>query len=278
MKCLKSSNKKIVLLIIIAIFLIPIITIHTLFKFPAIDPFFVAVWSAGEIITYFITFMSFLGTVSLGVLALVQNNRLSKINKDLTQHQFKPVITVTPFYGEIDEREALITYDREVKKDKEGNLINSGWSLHQPISSRKRTGTISIKNIGLGPAVNFEIYWYKLDSVEGLSKLDQIKEIHIENFYDKVRYSYFTYKDKEKMKNEPWMIFTEFDLGISEENNRINMLFLFDDSVGKMHTILEFRYKNILGRKVKKLSYLGYDSTTQTTSVMPVSKEYDCDD
>ncbi|RDW18778.1 hypothetical protein [Oceanobacillus chungangensis] len=261
-----------VLLLILVIFLLPILIIHILFKIPAVNSFFESVWSAGDIISYFIAFLTFLGTLSLGTLALLQNNKLNKINKDLTQHQFKPVIAVNPFIGEIDEKERLRTYDRTVERDENGYLINHGWSLHQQHISNYKT--ISIKNIGLGPAVNVELFWYELDSVEGLSDLKQIKEENIDNFYDKVSYSNFTFNENGNKKNEPWMIFTEFDLGISEETNKVNLLFSFENNVKELHSIIEIRYQSILGRKIKKLLYLEYDPLFGEARIMPVSKDY----
>lgn len=268
---LKKLGVKTVLLLILTLFVVPIILVHILFKIPAGIPFLEAEWDAGDIVSYLITFMSFLGTLFLGILALVQNNKLNEINKDLTQYQFKPVISINPFFGEIDEREVLRTYDRNVGMDVNGNIINHGWSLHQPHFSK--TLGINIKNIGLGPAVNIELFWHQLDSVKGLSDLNQIKEKNIEDFYDKVKYSNFSFVENEQIKNELWQIFKDFELGISEETNGINLLFSFESNVSEIHTIIEVRYKNILERKTKKLIYLGYHPT-EGLSILPVSKDY----
>lgn len=77
---------------------------------------------------------------------------------------------------------------------------------------------LGFRNIGLGYVINVRIYWYELIRVKGLSSLDDIGETNIENFYDKMEYSNFTNMDIEKIKCEPWLIYTEFDLKFLSEN------------------------------------------------------------
>lgn len=76
------KKHKIIVIIssIILIFGIPLI-IHVLFKIHAGIPFLEAEWSAGEILGYYGSILSFIGTVVLGVLALYQN-RLIKEESD----------------------------------------------------------------------------------------------------------------------------------------------------------------------------------------------------
>lgn len=147
-------------------------------------------------------------------------------------------------------------------------LINHGWSQHKTYYPYAK---LSFRNIGLGPAINVQLFWYKLDKVKGISNFDEIKEKNIEDFYDKVEYSYFTYLENDNIKTEPWMIFTEFELGVSEENNKLNLLFSFEENVDNLHSIIEISYENLMGRKFKKLLYLGFD---ENPMVLPVSKEY----
>ncbi|MBQ2982440.1 MAG: hypothetical protein IJD58_10030 [Lachnospiraceae bacterium] len=76
-----KKHKIIIVVIIIAnIFLIPFI-IHILFKIEAVNDFFVAEWTAGELLGYYGAVLSFLGTVILGALSLYQNHLL-KIETD----------------------------------------------------------------------------------------------------------------------------------------------------------------------------------------------------
>lgn len=260
-------NKLKTAVIIFLIFVIPLFVANILFLIPASNEFFVAKWGAGDFISYFGSFLSFIGTLLLGALALYQNDKLSKINSDLMQNQYKPIITVTHIVDESKEKDR--TFYRSVERNQEKVLINNGWSQQPTYSPYAKLG---FRNIGLGPAINVRIYWYELTRVEGLSSLEKIRETNIENFYDKVEYSNFTYVDLEKNKCEPWLIFTEFDLGVSEETNKINLLFSFENDVIPFHSIIEINYENLMGKHFKKKIYLGYDE--DGPSMIPVSREY----
>ena len=223
----------------------------------------------GDALGFYGSLLAFLGTILLGALALWQNNKLNKINNDLVQQQYKPVITILFLLDITDEKERFRTYYRTVQRNEKGILINNGYSSQQTYSPYT---ILSIKNIGLGPAVKIEIFWHNLDSIKGLSSLEEIKDINIENFYDKISCSDFEYFENNIIKREPWLLFTEFDLGISEETNKLNFLFSFDNSTKSLYSIIEIRYENLLGIKCKKLMYLSYSNSE--VSVLPISKEY----
>ena len=223
----------------------------------------------GDAFGFYGSILAFIGTVLLGALALWQNNKLNKINNDLVQQQYKPIITVSPLLNITDEMEKFRTFYRTVHRNENGILINSGYSSEQTYYPYT---ILSIKNIGLGPAVKIEIFWYNLDSVKGLNSLEEIKEKSIDNFYDKISYSDFEYSENNLIKRKPWLLFTEFDLGISEEANRLNLLFTFEENTKSLYSIIEIQYENLLGIKHKKLMYLNY--ANRESSMLPVSKEY----
>lgn len=52
--------------------------IHILFKLHPTNNFFIAEWTAGEVLSYYGSVLSFTGTVVLGALALWQNNRIKE--------------------------------------------------------------------------------------------------------------------------------------------------------------------------------------------------------
>lgn len=69
---MKNHKKLIAFTIFMVIFGVPLI-IHILFKLhPNVD-FFVAEWTAGELLSYYGSILAFLGTVILGALSLYQN-------------------------------------------------------------------------------------------------------------------------------------------------------------------------------------------------------------
>ena len=79
----------IIFLLIILLILFPIF-IHIVFKIPAINEFWVAEWSIGDFLGFYGAVLSFIGTVTLGVLALYQNNLFKKQNERIMQLQNVP--------------------------------------------------------------------------------------------------------------------------------------------------------------------------------------------
>lgn len=70
---LKKHKILIVIISIIVILGIPFL-IHILFKIHPHNNFFVAEWTAGDLLSYYGSILAFLGTVILGALALYQNS------------------------------------------------------------------------------------------------------------------------------------------------------------------------------------------------------------
>jgi hypothetical protein len=261
----QKNNTKAVIIVVLSLYILPLLIVHIFYKIPTISTVFITKWTAGELIDYTVTFMAFLGTLSLGGVAYIQNNKLNKTNNDLIQLQYKPVITVSPSVDLTNEREKLRTYYRKVERNESGILINHGWQENKMCSPYAK---LSFINLGLGPAVNVQLFWYQLDSVDGISNLDEITKRNTDDdFYKKVKYSNFTYIDKGITKDEPWQIFTDFSLGINEDINRLNLLFSFEKNASPFHSIIEVRYENLLGMKLKQLLYLGHEG------MLPISNE-----
>lgn len=68
----------IVVCIAIVAFVLPLVIVHILFKSNWHCPWLVAEWSSGELLGYIAGFEAFLGTVTLGVLALWQNEDIQR--------------------------------------------------------------------------------------------------------------------------------------------------------------------------------------------------------
>jgi uncharacterized membrane protein len=71
---------KIAILLTIMVLVIPIL-IHIMFKVPAINDFMIAKWNAGDMLSYYGSVLSFLGTIILGFIALYQNDKAEKENE-----------------------------------------------------------------------------------------------------------------------------------------------------------------------------------------------------
>lgn len=80
-----KKHKKLIAFIIFMIILgVPFI-IHILFKLHPNNNFFVAEWSAGELLSYYGSILAFLGTVILGALSLYQNHLIKQESDKRTE-------------------------------------------------------------------------------------------------------------------------------------------------------------------------------------------------
>ena len=101
MKNIMSIIKKhpcITVMIILAIFSVPLLIVHVLFKMKTETEFLVAEWTAGELLGYISSTLSFLGTILLGIMAFNSSenaNALSKRITDLEQDRYK--LDLRPF-------------------------------------------------------------------------------------------------------------------------------------------------------------------------------------
>ncbi len=75
--------------IILGFFVAPLLVIHLLFKWSIGCDWFVAEWSAGDMLGYIGSFLAFLGTVALGTLALWQNKKANAISKNLLNLEYE---------------------------------------------------------------------------------------------------------------------------------------------------------------------------------------------
>ena len=64
-------------------FSLPLIVVHMLFKTPAINNWFTATWSAGELLAYVAGFETLLGTVVLGAITVYQSDKANEANERL---------------------------------------------------------------------------------------------------------------------------------------------------------------------------------------------------
>ena len=67
------------ILICALFFVVPLVTVHILFKIPAWSDCLVAEWSAGELLAYIAGFEALVGTVFLGLITVDQTEQASWI-------------------------------------------------------------------------------------------------------------------------------------------------------------------------------------------------------
>jgi hypothetical protein len=117
--------------------LLPILLIHILYKIKAPCEFFVAKWSAGELLQFYGTFLSFLGTVSLGALALWQNNQLSIKNQKFNELIYKqqkemnmPRFDITSSMGSNGNFSNWYITLKNVSENIANNVVISSFVVH----------------------------------------------------------------------------------------------------------------------------------------------------
>lgn len=263
-----TKNNKLLLLGILLFIIIPIFIAHILFSIPACNEYWTAKWSPGDLLNYFGASLAFLGTIVLGSVSLYQNNKLHEINQGLLHAQYKPVITVSHTFDEKQENEKNRTFYRAVKR-KDNALLDTGWSQEPTCYPYAKA---SFSNIGMAPALEVNLHWYELKGIIGLDCLEKFFNTDIENFYEKIDFSPFTYIKENEIKKDAMLIYTEFDLGISSETNKLNLMFSFEESAMPFHSIIQITYKDLLGHNYKKKLYLGHDGNSPW--FYPISKEY----
>jgi len=91
-------NKKKTILYITMFFLVPIISIHLLYSFSPIIPFFASHWSAGDLLGYCAAFIATAGTVFLGAVAVWQNSVIHQKNVAIQEKNDKERIAASKPY------------------------------------------------------------------------------------------------------------------------------------------------------------------------------------
>lgn len=125
------------LLILITIIFAPIMLIHILFKFSAPNEFLVATWSSGELLGYFGDILTFLGTVTLGYIAVLQSEKANNISENLMKMD---LIKSKPCFDFVNAQKYFMTLERptlELSK-----LYNSEESMRLELlyTNQPRTG------------------------------------------------------------------------------------------------------------------------------------------
>lgn len=90
-----KAHKLLSVLCVIAIFALPLLIVHCLFKWHSGYEFLNAEWTAGDVLGYIAGFEAFLGTVALGALALWQNHLFREDNLRKERYAIRPYLFST---------------------------------------------------------------------------------------------------------------------------------------------------------------------------------------
>ena len=93
------NHKKWTVVLIIAIIFLPMLVIHFLFKIHSNYYWIEAEWKPGEVLGYFGDILSFVGTVVLGYIAIMQTEKANQLNGELLKiekNRIKPCLEILP--------------------------------------------------------------------------------------------------------------------------------------------------------------------------------------
>jgi hypothetical protein len=82
-----KANKAKSCIIIVALFLLPLIIVHVLYKWQTTCLFLQSSWDSGSLITYIAGFETFIGTIFLGAVTVFQSEKESDFNERLLNYE-----------------------------------------------------------------------------------------------------------------------------------------------------------------------------------------------
>lgn len=201
-------------------------------------------------------FLSFIGTISLGILALIQNERLSKVNLSYAENQTRPLLTAIVLNSEYLKPSNAITH---VEITVNNDELSSRWS-NQPNKKINNPYIIfSLRNIGGGPLTRANMFLYKAVSVDGKTDFSNEEIYNDDRFYENLLYQ--EYENVATSKVDKYAIVTEFDLGVSESNSQEYFTIIFDECKTNVHSVIKIEYESVLGNRYYQLLFIALDNS-----------------
>ena len=120
-----KNHKILVTIITVLVFAVPLVVVHILFKSPAIHGWFVAVWSAGDLLGYIAGFASLLGTVFLGLITVYFADQANEINERLGKENNNMQKIMAQKMLPVLRLESARTYNSAIVKTKPTNFPKS---------------------------------------------------------------------------------------------------------------------------------------------------------
>ena len=245
-------------------FSLPLIVVHMLFKTPAINNWFTATWSAGELLAYVAGFETLLGTVVLGAITVYQSDKANEANERLSkENNYLQKISIQQMLPLLKVADIAVHKAREVKYQKAWQSNSVQVSDHGTQEKREP---------------HIEVYPHLLNNGQGYHKK---VELTLENIsagpisqisIDRIEFSGFKYKDDyvnmascigiEQAKYISWLILPGDQLkviiDIYFDNELYKDFWEFDDftSIGCFDICLYVTNKSLSGIDYKEKIYI----------------------
>ena len=169
------KHKVIFIIIMILLFFVPLLIVNILYKWYSGIDFFIAEWSAGDLILYISGFFAFFGTVALGLISVWQTDKANNINKNLLDINEKLEKRAVLPYLSIDSY--LKKYQGSVLKQFMINKLNAKEKLNEDSSTSEEVKRIDY----LLKEINFII---SKDSIRLLADLDKEHKSKVETEFE----------------------------------------------------------------------------------------------
>ena len=141
-----TKYKGLSVFLFLILFLAPLFVIHLLFKTEACGVFWVAEWSAGELLNYVGAFYAFVGTTVLSVMALWQNISFREANQRNAKYQAE--LSAEPIF--IIELNGIDTYIP--------NTVDGINFVTGELIARKKNFSLTITNAGKEAVFNVIVF------------------------------------------------------------------------------------------------------------------------
>ena len=149
---------------IISIFALPLLIVHLLFEWHSGVNFFVAEWSAGDVLAYVGTMLTFIGTIALSYMALKASNKANELSQkviDMEINNYKmdlrPFVLVSDWNAyEIDCTELI---DNPAKKYIQIGKYQNGNALGLAIKLTNTSNSCITVQYFTGISRNPELNW-----------------------------------------------------------------------------------------------------------------------
>ncbi|MGN0005394.1 MAG: hypothetical protein ACI37Z_05430 [Candidatus Gastranaerophilaceae bacterium] len=162
-KFLRKHKKAIIIWTLIG-FLAPLIIVHLLFKWYSGIDFLVAEWSAGDLLGYIGTALTFIGTIILSILALQASNKANTLSekviemeKDRYRLELRPFALVSNWEAyEIDSKELV---DDPKEKYIQIGMYETGKALGLALELTNTTQSCITVQYSRGTVRNPDLCW-----------------------------------------------------------------------------------------------------------------------
>lgn len=159
----KKHKKKIIIWSTIGIFC-PLFIVHLLFKWKTGIDFFEAEWSAGELLEYIGTILTFISTIILSVLALQSSNKANKLSEKVIENEqdryrleMRPFVLVSDWKAfEIDNKDLFV---EPKEKYIQIGLYKGGTALGLALEFTNTTESCITVQYERGTTRNSELCW-----------------------------------------------------------------------------------------------------------------------